>query len=165
MTNTSWLNVANSLLGTKEVPGTGNNPTIMGWAKKLGTKILGIVYNADSVPWCGVTVAYCMNEVGIAPPKISVRAKSWATWGVGLKVPVPGCVVVFERKGGGHVGFAVAESKTAYLVLGGNQGDKVSKAWIDKSRCIAWRWPAGVAVPKVPLPWSQSTGSTSTNEA
>jgi hypothetical protein len=34
----------------------------MAWAKKLGTKVLGMVYNADSVPWCGLFVATCLAD-------------------------------------------------------------------------------------------------------
>lgn len=48
----AWLRHARSLIGTREAAGAANSPTIMGWAKKLGTKGLGMVYNADSVPWC-----------------------------------------------------------------------------------------------------------------
>jgi len=55
----------------------------------------------------------------------------------------PGAVLVFERPGGGHVGFYVGEDATAYHVLGGNQGDAVTIARIAKDRCIARRWPAG----------------------
>lgn len=29
-------------------------------SSRLGTKVLGIAYNTDSVPWCGLFVAACM---------------------------------------------------------------------------------------------------------
>jgi hypothetical protein len=48
-----WLKAARAKLGTKEAAGSANSSTILGWAKRLGTKVLGMVYNADSVPWCG----------------------------------------------------------------------------------------------------------------
>lgn len=144
-TEPAWLLAARAKLGTREAPGAANNPTIMGWAKKLGTKVLGIAYNADSVPWCGVFVAACVAEDGIAPAPIAVRAKAWATWGANIRPEriAPGAVLVFERAGGGHVGFYVGEDTNAYHVLGGNQGDRVSIMRIEKSRCIARRWPAG----------------------
>jgi hypothetical protein len=60
-------------------------------------------------------------------------------------------VLVFERPGGGHVGFYAGESGASYRVLGGNQGDAVSHAWIAKARCIAVRWPPGVPAPAKPV--------------
>jgi uncharacterized protein (TIGR02594 family) len=140
-----WMAFARAKLGIREVPGPGNSPAIMRWAKGLGSKVLGIAYGADSVPWCGLFVAQVVTEAGFKPPPISVRAKAWATWGIPV-LPCEGAVLVFEREGGGHVGFYAAENATAYQVLGGNQGDAVSLAWIAKSRCIASRWPHRMAV-------------------
>lgn len=54
-------------------------------------------------------------------------------------MPELGNVLVFSRKGGGHVGVYVAEDATAYHVLGGNQGDIVSIKRVAKSRLIAAR--------------------------
>ena len=140
----AWLTAARAKLGTREAPGAANNPAIMGWAKRLGTKVLGMVYNADSVPWCGLFAAQCVTEAGLIPPPIAVRAKAWAAWGVPINADnlAPGAVLVFERAGGGHVGFYVGERADAYRVLGGNQGDAVTLAWIAKDRCVARRWPA-----------------------
>lgn len=144
----AWLSAARAKLGTHEAPGAANSSTILGWAKRLGTKVLGMIYNADSVPWCGVFVATCMAEDGIEAPSVAVRATSWATWGQLLRPErlAPGAVLVFERPGGGHVGFYVGEDPAAYHVLGGNQADAVTIARIAKSRCIARRWPADRAV-------------------
>jgi len=70
----AWLRHARSLLGTREALGAANSPTIMAWAKRLGTKVLGMFYNADSVPWCGLFVAHCFAEDGIPAAPIAVRA-------------------------------------------------------------------------------------------
>lgn len=163
----AWLAAARAKLGTREAPGAANNPMIMGWAKRLGTKVLGMVYNADSVPWCGLFVATCMDEAGIKPVSIAVRAKAWATWGSPLASAdlAPGAVLVFERPGGGHVGFYVGENATAYRVLGGNQGDAVTQAWIEKKRCIARRWPLGVPLTGKPVQIAASGVPLSSNEA
>jgi uncharacterized protein (TIGR02594 family) len=98
--------------------------------------------------------------------KIGVRASSWATWGSPIQADrlAPGAILVFERPGGGHVGFYVGEDATTYSVLGGNQGDKVSIARVAKSRCVARRWPKGVAVIGKPIVLA-SAGAVSTNEA
>lgn len=138
-----WLKTARARLGTREAAGSANSTTILGWAKRLGTKVLGMIYNADSVPWCGVFVAICLEDDGIAPAGIAVRATSWSTWGQALRPErlAPGAILVFERPGGGHVGFYVGEDAQAYHVLGGNQGDAVTIARVAKDRCIARRWP------------------------
>ncbi|TCP92730.1 uncharacterized protein (TIGR02594 family) [Sphingomonas sp. PP-CE-1A-559] len=159
-----WIDVARKYVGLKEYPGAANNPTIIGWAKGLGAKLLGIAYGADSVPWCGLFVAHCVNEAGLTPAPIAVRASAWATWGQACK-PVVGAVVVFQRQGGGHVGFLVGQNATAYRVLGGNQGDSVSETWIEKNRAVAVRWPASVPVSTVALPWINAKGAVSKNEA
>jgi uncharacterized protein (TIGR02594 family) len=153
----AWLRAARAKLGTREAPGAANSPTIMAWAKKLGTKVLGMAYNADSVPWCGIPAA-----------PIAVRAKAWADWGQNLRADrlAPGAVLVFDRTGGGHVGFYVGEDATAYHVLGGNQGDRVSIMRLEKSRCVARRWPAGRPVIGGPVKMTAIAGiPMSRNEA
>lgn len=164
----AWLLAARAKLGTREASGPANSPTIMGWAKRLGTKALGILYNADSVPWCGLFVAACMQEVGLPTAPIAVRASAWANYGQRLRFErlAPGAIIVFQRPGGGHVGFYVGEDADAYHVLGGNQGDAVTVARIDKARCIAARWPVGVDVIGGPVRMAARAGQAlSRNEA
>jgi uncharacterized protein (TIGR02594 family) len=142
-----WMIYARSLIGVREVPGAGNSATIMGWAKRLGAKVLGITYAADSVPWCGLFAAHVMAHVGIVPPPVAVRASEWGKWGRKLVAPRPGCILTFTREGGGHVGFYVGEDDTHLHVLGGNQGDAVSITRIARNRLSEMRWPNGVALP------------------
>jgi hypothetical protein len=63
--------------------------------------------------------------------------------------------MVFWRKskqsGLGHVGFYAGEDNDAFRILGGNQSDSVSLAWVAKERLVASRWPATVSAP-VPSP-------------
>ncbi len=54
---------------------------------------------------------------------------------------------MFTRPEGAHVGLYLGETATHYRVRGGNQGDAVSDTWIEKGRCVARRWPDGVALP------------------
>jgi uncharacterized protein (TIGR02594 family) len=142
-----WMTYARSLIGVREVPGAGNSSTIMGWAKRLGAKVLGITYAADSVPWCGLFAAHVMDHVGIASPPIAVRASAWGKWGRKLVAPRPGCILTFVREGGGHVGFYVGEDDTHLHVLGGNQGDAVSVTRIARSRLSEMRWPNEAPLP------------------
>ena len=53
-----------------------------------------------------------------------------------------GCVVVFSRDGGGHVGFVVGLQQNGDLmVLGGNQSDAVNIRAFSRSRVSGYRWP------------------------
>lgn len=164
MTEPAWMTRARAALGVREVAGPANSPTIMGWAKRLGGAVLGMAYGADSIPWCGLFVAECVTGAGIKPPPIAVRAKAWASWGAPCP-PQLGAVLVFERQGGGHVGFYAGETPTAYQVLGGNQGDAVSLALIAKARCIAIRWPVGHPETAHRVQLAATGAPLSTNEA
>lgn len=166
MADPRWLAYARTLIGVREIPGAKHSPVIMGWIAKLGAKVLGITVKDDETAWCGTFCAHVMQQAGIHPPPIAVRAKAWAKWGRQLISPRPGCVLVFDRKGGGHVGLYVGESATDYYVLGGNQGNAVSIAPLAKERLTegGMRWPHGEPLPK-PQIVRMSGGARSTNEA
>ena len=160
-----WFETAKRLIGVKEIPGSRSSSTIMNWARVVGTKIMGIAYAGDHVPWCGLAVAYCMKVNGIGCPSIAVRASQWGKWGVPLREGAVGAVLVFTRNGGGHVGFYVSEDANYYHVLGGNQSDAVNVMKIAKSRCTGIRWPAGKPLPTGGPVVTAFRGPTSTNEA
>lgn len=166
MQKPSWLQIAEKLIGTRQIKGPKHNPTIMGWIAKLGAKVLGVAVKDDETPWCGTFVAHCMFTAGITPPPIAVRASSWSTWGSNVRADrlAPGAVLVFQRPGGGHVGYYVAEDKEAYHVLGGNQNNEVNITRIAKARCVARRWPANVPVMGAPV-WVAGKGAVSQNES
>ena len=147
MAEPSWLAYARTLVGVREVPGSKHSATIMGWIATLGAKALGITVRDDETPWCGTFCAHVMQRVGIESPPIAVRASSWGKWGRKLVAPRLGCILVFTRQGGGHVGFYVGEDDTHLHVLGGNQGNAVSVTRIARSRLSEMRWPAGVELP------------------
>lgn len=145
----AWYQEASKWIGTKEIPGAKHSPTIMGWIKNLGSKALGITVTDDETPWCGTFVAYCMKTVGLPTAPVAVRASSWATYGRQLVSPRLGCILVFTRTGGGHVGFYVGEDTTHYHVLGGNQSNSVNVTRVAKDRLSkgGMRWPQGPALP------------------
>lgn len=167
MTEPVWLQYARKQIGVREIRGPKHDSRIMAMVKRTA-RFLGITVNDDETPWCGTFAADCVLAAGHTPPKIAVRAKSWATWGVALPTfnPPLGAVAVFERPGGGHVGFIVGETKTHFLILGGNQKDSVKVMRLEKERCIAVRWPTGVPVGRIPAPYLVATNADlSTNEA
>lgn len=153
------------LYGIKETDGPANTPEIMAWARELGGSVAR-VYSADSVPWCGLLAALVAKRACKDLPASPLWARSWATWGKPSPRASLGDVLVFVRNGGGHVGFYVGEDATSYCVIGGNQGDAVSFAWIAKSRCIAVRRQYRIAVPANVRPIRlKRSGALSTNEA
>jgi uncharacterized protein (TIGR02594 family) len=169
MNQPKWLALATTLIGVREVPGGANNPVIMGWGNRLGARVLGIAYGADSVPWCGLFMAWCIVEAGLKPPPIAIRAKAWAGWGTdaGMTATRPplGAIAVFGRAGGGHVGSVSAVYSNGDLeITGGNQGDAVNKRRFGRSRLIALRWPASVPIGQ-PAPWADGPGIETTGEA
>ena len=145
-----WLSVAKAFIGIAEVPGPASNPTILRWARDIGTPSW---YDNDDQAWCAVfmnrILLACqlpMSGTGFA----LIRAESFTTWGMALdQGPTPGAVMVFGRYGGGHVGFYVGESSdgTMLRILGGNQGNHVSEMWVATKRLLTTRWPAGVDLP------------------
>lgn len=160
-----WIVEAKKHIGLKEIPGPKHNPTIIGWLEYL--KAPSWLDKSDETPWCGTLVGFCMKSNGISVPTYWMRASDWCNWGVKLDKPIDGCVVVFTRTGGGHVGFVMGETKDGFLsVLGGNQGNAVSIAKFDKSRVTGYYWPKEFPVPangKISV--VSNTGAVSTNEA
>jgi uncharacterized protein (TIGR02594 family) len=158
MVEPPWLAHARTLVGTRETPGPANNSRIMGWAVRARAW-LGAAYGADAVPWCGLFIAEVMHAAGFKPPRafVGLRAKAWASWGIAVSTtatrPPLGGIGVFGREGGGHVGFVVGAYRNGdLLILGGNQGDAVNERRFPRTRLIAVRWPAGVALSD-PAPW------------
>lgn len=151
------------LYGVTEIVGSKNNPVILGWAKEVK---LEKVYDADSIPWCGLFIATIMKRADREPVKDPLFALNWNNFGVKIGQPMLGDILTFTRKGGGHVGLYVGEDVAAYHVLGGNQGDKVSIVRIGKDRLSQVRRPAYNLQPfnirKIKLAIS---GGLSTNEA
>ena len=140
-----WYAEAARQYGTKEQPGPASSRTILQWAGDRG-----IPYKSDDIPWCGLFVAHCIGStLDREPlPGAPLRARAWERFGI-FTQPTKGAVLVFWRKslqsGLGHVGFYAGEDDTAFCVLGGNQSDSVSLAWIAKNRLLTARWPTTVA--------------------
>ena len=153
--------------GTLEHKGKGSNPNIMAWAKEVGVNGW---YTDDDIPWCGLFVGMVAKRCGYPfPASKLLAARQWINWGepVTKGREMLWDILVFERAGGGHVGFYVGENDKAFLVYGGNQSNAVGFAWIDKSRLLGARRPKYVIgepdnVRKIAL---TETGILSSNEA
>lgn len=159
----SWIHVARTYLGTAEIPGPQHSAVIGAWLHRLKAW-----WRDDEAPWCGVFTAAVMQECGLSYPKAWYRARAWLEWGQEVKPPAIGCIAVFERGGGGHVGFVVGKDDIGrLLILGGNQGNAVSIAPFYPYRLLGCRWPPE---PRVAfeftgeLPLLAHTGPASRNE-
>ena len=147
MSDQPWVAAAREFIGVKEIPGITHHPLIVGWWKAI--KRGGI--KDDETPWCAAFVGAMLEQVGIVSSRFE-SAKSYLTWGKSIAQPVAGCIVVFSRIGGGHVGFVVGRDHLGrLLVLGGNQNNGVNIAAFDLSRVAGYRWPLALPVPTEPL--------------
>jgi uncharacterized protein (TIGR02594 family) len=126
------------IFGTEEDQTDRSNPTILQWARSIN---YDKIYRDDAIPWCGLAMAYVAGQAGwdFAPRGNPLWALNWASWGDPTPTPMLADVLVFNRKGGGHVGVYVAEDDTAFHVLGGNQDDAVNVRRVDKGRFVAAR--------------------------
>lgn len=154
-----WMAIARPLVGLHEIHGPEHAPEIIDMWRAI--KRSGI--QSDEVPWCAAFVGACLERAGIRSSRFE-SAASYLTWGVRLSGPQHGCIVVFSREGGGHVGFVVGMDKGGnLLVLGGNQGDSVSVKAFPVDRVTGYRWPVDVHIPNIPL--QIGTAETSASEA
>jgi len=146
-TDPQWLAIARPLIGLHEIHGAEHSPDILGMWRAI--KRSGI--QSDEVPWCAAFVGACLERAGIRSSRFE-SAASYLKWGVRLDGPAHGCVVVFSRDGGGHVGFVVGRDEGGkLLVLGGNQGDQVSIKAFPVDRVTGYRWPVDVPINSEPL--------------
>lgn len=100
--------------------------------------------------WCAAFVNAVLAESGIpgsdTVSQYPLTARSFLDWGVRVKDPEPGDVVVFPRGSEawqGHVGFylrtQIIDGVKYYYILGGNQDNKVSIDVFRASRAISIR--------------------------
>ena len=108
----AWLAEARKHIGLAEIPGKNHNPTILNWLTTLKAW-----WKEDETPWCGTFVAHCCRTGGRDLPQHWYRAKAWADAGTRLNKPAYSCIAVFERAGGGHVGFVVGKDRNGNLLI------------------------------------------------
>lgn len=155
MNEPMWLTEARKHIGKREIKGAKHNPLITLWWKLI--KRGGI--KDDETPWCAAFVGAMLESVGITSSRFE-SAKSYLTWGSVIPAPILGCIVVFTRNGGGHVGFVVgADGNGNLLVLGGNQSDQVNIRTFSRDRVAGYRWPAAFPIISSSLPVSSAENS------
>lgn len=145
-----WLEHALKDVGTTEVRG-GENPRIIEMHSHCTLHA-----REDEIPWCSAAICCWLEECGLPSTK-SAAAISWATYGVKLETPRPGCICVIRQKRKGcdaatdsssrnHVALWLAQDADRVWLLGGNQSDQVKKSsfGLGAYEVVAYRWPVGV---------------------
>lgn len=162
-----WLQYALDELGTAEVPGRLHNPRILEYWQQVR-----VPFQDDETPWCAAYVGAMLEHAAVRSTR-SAAARSYEHWGKRVD-GLFGSIAVFWReprvKGFGHVGFLVGKDAAGRLmILGGNQGDKVSIMPFDPARLLCTVWPEdrdtdGFASVNDLSLWT-AQGPASTNEA
>jgi len=132
---------AHAYLGLEEWPGARHNPAIVEFWEASGINWV----QDDETPWCAAFVNAVLAQLGL-PYTGKANARSYLDWGdeVPLERAHRGDIVVFWRgsRDGwkGHVGFYEGVDRQGnILVLGGNQGNRVSVAPYSRERLLSVR--------------------------
>ncbi|MEZ5809876.1 MAG: hypothetical protein R3D45_00550 [Rhizobiaceae bacterium] len=157
--DTPWMKIAERELKIWEDEGL-NEETGKGLDKVI-EYFKAVKFDTDkNQPWCGAFVGYCLQEANPSFKTTIVdggaRAANWMGWGnqnlrqFDLRdIPHGAIVVTHPMFNGtsGHVGFAAGKvpGTEKLVVLGGNQGDKVSLRHIHKNKIRHIRWHDALA--------------------
>lgn len=153
-----------AITGTLEAPGAADNPVILAWVAEIAQRFPEMAaycrnYRHDSIPWCGLCMAYVMAHNGIRPqfnPSDDLQsflwANGWKHFGTAVDHAQPGDVLVFAR----HVSMCDGEEGDYYIGRGGNQSDSVKTSRYAKSSVQAIRRAPAASVtgstqPAVPI--------------
>lgn len=156
VTELRWIAEARKHIGLTETKGAEHNPEILQFWKDI--KRGGL--KSDEIPWCAGFVGAMLERAGIKSTRFE-GARSYLTWGKPIPDPAYGCIVVFSRDGGGHVGFVVGRDDSGIQVLGGNQSDAVNIKTFPLTRATGYRWPEGEPMDYRPLMAMNAERSTS----
>src|SRR5262249_2211434 len=131
-----WMPIALQEIGVKEYAGAADNPRIVEYLSS--TNLGPSDQSNDETPWCSAFANWCVEKAGYEGTD-SAWAKSWLTWGKNLTTPRRGCIAVFTRGDGGHVGFYISQTSSVIKVLGGNQSDEVNISGRPASKLLGYR--------------------------
>lgn len=139
-----WLALAKKeqAAGVQEIAGSKHNERILEYHRATSLKA-----TTDEVPWCASFMSWLFVNCGLQSRR-SARAKDWLSWGLPLKKPVYGCVVIYTRMGGGHIDLYLSGYGTGRIKgLGGNESNKVTDNSQDESSVVGYRWPLDYPLP------------------
>jgi uncharacterized protein (TIGR02594 family) len=131
---------AERMLGLTEKPGAEHNAEIIKFFAESGHSWV----KDDETAWCAAMMGAVLKRSGLKGTG-KLNARSYLDWGLEVEPSSArkGDVVIFWRgepnSWKGHVGFYSGETSTHIIVLGGNQGNAISKAKYPKSRLLGVR--------------------------
>lgn len=136
---TAIINLALSQIGTKETPGSKDNPEVLKYFNDIGFDGAKL---KDETAWCSAFVNWVCKNAGFEYSK-KLNARSWQKLGTETTTPEIGDIVVLWRESPtswkGHVGFFIAERNGYIYILGGNQNNRVKIAAYEKNRLLSYR--------------------------
>lgn len=91
-----------------------------------GHFVLRYTRGLQGSPWCAAFVSYVLQKSGVQTHYL-LWAKSFLNEGIKVLQPLPGDLVIFTRKGGGHIGIVEQVRKDHYISIEGNVGEYPAK--------------------------------------
>lgn len=147
------------LLGVKEIKGPENNPEIMKCAAEL--HVSDIYTSDDRMAWCALVQCAIARRAGhpvnykdnydylralsFLKQGIEFNKEEWLV--IAINLAMFGDVLIVKRPEGGHDCMYIAESKTHFYVMGGNQNDQYGFTKIAKERIVGVRRPHYTTTP------------------
>ena len=109
-------------------------------ANNRGKYVRQYLNGREGLPWCAGFISYCFKRAGKDIP-YTLRAKNFIGYGRCLAIAElrPGDLVVFSRKGGGHVGIVERIDDYGFISIEGNLGKfpakvkRVKHLWFEDS--------------------------------
>ena len=147
-----WYRWALAEVGVRETPGPKSTPRIMAY-REIGKTPLG--GEDGAVPWCAIFVNAALEAAGVRSTRSGMaRSYERSPGFVKLAGPALGAITCKWRNspksGLGHVGFyAGHDTRGRVVLIGGNQGDSVSKASFDPGQITGFFWPKGQPLPAI----------------
>lgn len=131
-------------VGIHAIPGPEANMRIVEYAKHTSLKA-----TSDEVPWCSSFVNYVVDSAGFGfRGTNSAAARSRLNWGVGLRNPIVGCIVVLDRHddynpNAAHVTICDHHDISNGIIrcIGGNQENSVKVSRYSTDKVLAYRVP------------------------
>jgi len=142
MGDPSWLEYAESQIGTAEVAGEKDNLKIIEYLKSVPSRPKNLTLH-DEIAWCAAFGNHCLLHTGHDGTD-SWAARSFLHYGRHISKPEVGCIVVLRRGTGwqGHVGFFTGKMDAERIeLISGNVGNRVTRSYFNKKDVLGYRMP------------------------
>lgn len=145
------FDIAKGYIGTKEIAGSADNPTILEMYAAVGHDWV----EHDEVAWCAAFVGFCLEKAGVRSTR-KLNARSYLQWGIAVRPEDAqrGDIAVIPRGGAkswqGHVFFVDRIEGDTVYGLGGNQDNAVNIKPFRLSQVLGFRRMAGVGPSVMP---------------